>query len=464
MIRKTRCWFPWIILSAVLGLAGGLSAQPAVVATAEGQVGETPGLGGKVLSGPSFESIRGQSGEILLGGIFSRLAFPAPASEFSFLTDQIHNDVNPLGIADLPATFDNIAKLPPASARARNAADDGDFVTFSFAVDGTSPQTLTIRIATFDEDGNSLIDVPVLTNGQAPIPDPTFSDTGVAVDEQGRATVVYTELPVAGFARVKAQRLDAVTGLHLGGPLTVTDDGHAQPDIALLDPAGQRLIVPSSDFAGIKGNVVDLSGLTPQVLPEFPISTTPGFSNFFPSVAADTRTGAFTVVWENLTALVGDPVNVRARRFDAMGNPIGNDFVVNTTTANAQGQPAVAYGSGGESVVVWAGDAAIAQDELDVFAQVYDASGQPIGGEIKVNTFTENVQDQPAVRFLPESDGQGRSQFVVQWRDVAQVDGSSPRGTGISYRCFAVDGLPDQEIFADGFESGDTSSWSTENP
>ncbi len=44
-----------------------------------------------------------------------------------------------------------------------------------------------------------------------------------------------------------------------------------------------------------------------------------------------------------------NPVDVRARRFDAMGNPVGNDFVVNTTTAAAQGQPAAAFGPGGES-------------------------------------------------------------------------------------------------------------------
>ncbi len=70
------------------------------------------------------------------------------------------------------------------------------------------------------------------------------------------------------------------------------------------------------------------------------------------------------------------------------------------------------------------------------------------------------------MRFLPEKDAQGRPQFTVVWRDVGTADGASPRGTGVSYKCFAIDGLgpPPVPIFEDGFESGDTSSWSSSQP
>ena len=157
-------------------------------------------------------------------------------------------------------------------------------------------------------------------------------------------------------------------------------------------------------------------------------------------------------------------MNIYGRRFDADGNPVGGDFRVNTTTANAQGQVAAAIRDG-VAAVVWAGDAAPG-DELDVFSQVYDAQGDPIGGEIPVNTTTSGVQDQPSVRFLPEPDAQGRPQFVVAWRDVANANGSGANGTGRSYRCFSIDGLepPDLAIFADGFETGDTSAWGLTSP
>lgn len=446
----------WILVVVAAAVPAG--GKPTIVATAEGQIGETPGLDDQII-GQRFESIRGQAGELLLGGIFVFGGAMPPPPAMSFVTDLIHGSPNPAPVASVVATFDNVFKVPPGSARALNTAGDGDFVAFSFAVDGAQPQTMSVRLATFDETGSALADVPLAEVGT--FPDPVFNSTGVAVDDQGRVTVVYTDLPAGNPPRVKARRVDAVTGALLGGEIPVTGDGRVSPGVALLDPAGDRLVIPATDFGTIRGNVLDVSGPTPQALPEFPISTTPGFANVHPAVAADPSTGAFVVAWENVTAVQGDPVNVRARRFDAQGNPVGNDFLVNTTTANAQGQAAVAVGPGGESVIVWAGDGETAADALDVFAQAYDAAGQPIGGEIRVNAGTQGAQDRPSVRFLPEPDLQGRTQFAVVWRDVEE-GGDTPRGTGTGYRCFAIDEpseLP-AEIFADGFESGDTSSWS----
>lgn len=448
-----------VVLGAVFCLASTAFAQPAVVATAEGQLGETPGAGDKVI-GARFESIRGAPGDTLLGGLFVFGGAMPPPPEFAFLTDRIHEDPDALPINSTPALFANVFKLPPASARARNAAGDGDFVAFSFAIDGAMPQTMTVRIATYDETGSSLVQVPIT---EIPtFPDPFFNDTGVAVDNQGRVTVAYTEIVPPSAFDVKAQRLDAITGLPIGGEIPITGNGRGDVDIALLDPAGNRLIIPITDLntVSIRGHILDTTGPTPVVLPEFPISTTPGLININPAVAADPATGKALVVWENFVDIPGDPVNIRGRRFDAMGNPLGNDFIVNTTTANAQGQPAVAFGPGGESAVVWAGDGTPG-DELDVFTQVYDAMGNPIGGEIRVNTATDDIQDKPTVRFLPEPDAQGQPQFVVAWRDVDGTD--IPRGTGTSYKCFSI-GEDPTAIFADGFESGDTSSWSDDQP
>lgn len=65
------------------------------------------------------------------------------------------------------------------------------------------------------------------------------------------------------------------------------------------------------------------------------------------------------------------------------------------------------------------------------------------------------------MRFLPEPDAQGRPQFAVMWRDVSDPSGTGANGTGTSYRCFSIG---PEEIFSDGFESGDTSSWSGSVP
>lgn len=458
---------PWsILLFLLLGSGSAVWAQPSVVPTAEGQIGDVPEPLDQMIAS-RFEPVRGTVEDVLLGGIFVFGGIAPPPPAMQFLTDQIHIvPSNPASIGDIPALFDNgnVAKLPPASARSRNAADDGDLVAFTFAADGPTAQTMTINVATFDEAGAPRASVPIDADNTFPFPDPGFAKTGVAVDDQGRVTVVYSELPMGGAPRVRAQRFDGLSGLPIGSIIDVNPFAN-DAAVALLDPAGNRLIVPSAD-GNIKANIVDLSGGSPVVQPELPVSTTPAiFANLNPVVATDPATGVATIVWENISGLAGDPVNIRARRFDAMGNPVGNDFQVNTTTANAQGQAAVTYGPQGTSVVVWAGDAAVAGDELDVFFQAYGADGNPIGTETRANSATAEVQDQPTVRFLPEPDTQGRPQFVVAWRDVGFASGTFANGTGTSYKCFSIEGLDDpSEIFADGFESGDTSSWSATQP
>ncbi|MCH9651381.1 MAG: hypothetical protein K0U98_24355 [Deltaproteobacteria bacterium] len=446
------CWVPLQI-----------TAGPTVVPTAEGQIGEVLDAGNDNITGISFESIRGQPGDILFGGLVFLGGAPPGPPEFSFSTDEIHNDSNPVALGTTPALFTSVTRLPPRSSWSRNAADDGDFVAFAFASDDLAANSMRIDVKVFNEVGQEL-STPAIPN-LVGFPDPAINDLGVATDREGRVTVAYTELTQGQPTRVRAQRFDGLTGLPIGGVIPVSDDGHAYPDVALLDPAGDLFMVPTSDFDHIRGNIVDVSGPTPVVMPEFSISTTPGFANFNPKVAADPQTGISIVVWENLSAVPGNPADILGRRFDADGNELGPEFVVNTTTANAQGQPAVAVGPDGLTVVSWTSEPGVQGNELDVMAQVYGADGNPIGGEIQVNTETDGVQDKPAVRFLPESDSQGRPQFTVAWRDVNVGDGSLPNGTGTSYKCFSIEGLGDPTaIFADGFESGDTSSWSDQIP
>ena len=434
-----------------------VSAGPTVVPTNEGQVGDVPIVDSRII-GTRFEALANPDDQILFGRMLQFGGAMPPSPEVQFLLDGVHTPSNPLEVDSINGTFDQIFAFTPASARSRTAADDGDLVAFSFAVDGAEPQTMTVRIPVYDEAGNSLVDMSI-----EDVPNVGLIETGVAVDNQGRVTVAYVDFPAAGTPIVKAQRFDANSGMILNPAFDVTGV-HGVPDIALLDPAGNRLIVASTDLVNghIEGNIIDFSGGTPVVLPDFQISTTAGIPNNLVNLASNVSSGGFTAFWENLTGVVGDPVNIRGRRFDANGNPVSGEFLVNTTTAGSQGQPQATTGSNGETVVAWAGDGQGAEN-LDVFLQVYDAAGNPIGGEQQANSFTDNFQDRPSVRFLPTADALGQPQFLVLWRDVAQSDGSLPRGTGSSYRCFSI-GADPAPIFADGFESGDTSSWSDSVP
>lgn len=70
----------------------------------------------------------------------------------------------------------------------------------------------------------------------------------------------------------------------------------------------------------------------------------------------------------------GDASAVVARRFDAAGNPLGPEIVVNTSNAGYQHGSSVAVAEDGRFVIGWT-------DNETVFFQRFDAAGNRIGGE-----------------------------------------------------------------------------------
>src|SRR5438874_2365101 len=112
------------------------------------------------------------------------------------------------------------------------------------------------------------------------------------------------------------------------------------------------------------------------------------------SVASDAN-GNFVVVWES-DGQDGSGYGVFAKRFDAAGNPLTAEFRVNSYTTDAQLTPAIAADADGNFVVAWT---SVAQDgdSLGVFAQRYDAAGAPVGTEVRVNSYTTGPQLSPSV-------------------------------------------------------------------
>jgi hypothetical protein len=166
---------------------------------------------------------------------------------------------------------------------------------------------------------------------------------------------------------------------------------------------------------------------------EFRVNTHPGdFYQYLvsPSVAADSA-GNFVVVWSTVG---GDhypkPGDVFGQRFASTGAPVGPEFRVNTYTTDSQGGPEVAADSSGNFVVVWYSD----QDGSDrgIFGQRYASTGEPLGPEFRVNTYTTDRQIDPAVA----SDSSGN--FVVVWESDPQ-DGSE---YGVFGQRYASTGAP----------------------
>ena len=173
-----------------------------------------------------------------------------------------------------------------------------------------------------------------------------------------------------------------------------------------------------------------------------------------PTVAADAQ-GNFVVVWASDGSSGTDTsyTSIQAQVYDSGGAPVGSQFQVNSYTTSYQRRPAVAADSIGNFVVVWASDGSSGTDtDYSIQAQVLNASGTLVGSQFQVNSYTTSSQDSPTVA----ADGQGG--FVVVW----QSDGSS--GTDTNGTSIQAQRYSSGVLFVDGFESGDTSAWSSKVP
>jgi hypothetical protein len=125
--------------------------------------------------------------------------------------------------------------------------------------------------------------------------------------------------------------------------------------------------------------------------------------------------GGFAVIWESLNQ-DGSGWGVYGQVFNSAGNKVGSEFRVNTYTTADQGSPETAALSGGGFVVTWNSNG---QDGsgLGVYGQVFNSTGNKVGSELRVNTYTTGDQDISSVAGLSEGG------FVVAWDSNGQ-DGS----------------------------------------
>src|SRR5258706_408336 len=108
--------------------------------------------------------------------------------------------------------------------------------------------------------------------------------------------------------------------------------------------------------------------------------------------------------------------------------PIGQEVRVNTYTTGAQLNPSVASDAAGDFVVVWQGPGQT--DGYGILGQRFAGSGAPVGGSFPVNTYTTDRQTLPGVA----SDAAGN--FVVVWQSYYE-DLSGP---GVFAQRFASGG------------------------
>jgi len=202
-------------------------------------------------------------------------------------------------------------------------------------------------------------------------------------------------------------------------------DSQTDPVVAAFDDG--RFVVAWADgnSVGVTARIFNANG-TPAT-GEFAVNTTPGFGHY-PTIAT-LDGGGFVVTWGREFAQGDDDIHARA--FDANGNPLGNDFIVDNGAA-WETSSAVAALPGGNYVIAWSDGASADGSGTHVRAQMFSGNGaapnDANAGEFIVNTTTAGDQGSPSIAVLPNGG------FIVTWGDWPSHD--------IRGRSFASDGSP----------------------
>ena len=151
-----------------------------------------------------------------------------------------------------------------------------------------------------------------------------------------------------------------------------------------------------------------------------------------PDVAMDAD-GNFVVIWQS-EKQDGNQWGIYGQRYNAAGNKVGSEFLINTRTEDKQQDPSVAMDLAGNFVVVWA-DFGRDGSDYGIYARRYSASGGALDAtEFRVNQYTTNYQWQPSV----DMDNSGN--FVVTWTTMGQDREDGVKDFGIFARAFNANG------------------------
>jgi len=155
---------------------------------------------------------------------------------------------------------------------------------------------------------------------------------------------------------------------------------------------------------------------------------------------AGLKGGGFVVVWGSANPTAdGSGTAVMGRIYDPDLAPIGEPFIVNEVLEDDQAEPAIdaATVGYGRFVVAWVTTDTAGDPGQGIAAQVFEADGTRVGGEISVNQVVDSDQSNPAVTMYQD----GR--FLVAW-DNKLADNTFD----VKARYFLADGTPDGDEFA----------------
>ncbi|HVS63532.1 MAG TPA: hypothetical protein VMT85_08520 [Thermoanaerobaculia bacterium] len=284
-----------------------------------------------------------------------------------------------------------------------------------------APQVVADEV-TLSSGGGANPDAALFEDGSGIV---VWSGVGTSIGDDSRTAIIARRLDAAGNP---AGDLFVVN--------TVTEQDQARPRVAAA-PNGRFVVVWQSDVSpgdderrSIRARTHGPDG-TP-IGPDFQVNTATEGDQIEADVAmADD--GTFVVVWED--GAFSDRGNeVKARLFNTDGSPRGGELVVNDFTDDGQSEPAVAMAPDGRFVVTWTSRGGPGNDSgFSIQARIFDAGGNPVANQFQVNTTTRDTQATPAIAMDPDGT------FLIAWRsDVS--DESDQDGRSIHARGYLING------------------------
>ena len=272
--------------------------------------------------------------------------------------------------------------------------------------------------------------------GLLPVNTYTTGDQGharVAMDSAGNFVVVWDSYggQDGDGLGVFGQRFDS-SGNKLGSEFLVNTEtaGHQDlPDVAMTSGGAYVVVWMTEppvfgDPGKISGQRYDSDG-SPQG-PEFQVNELTTGVQQGPRVAID-PSGNFVVAWSTIPPL-GDEHEVFARRFDSFGTPLGNEFLVGGAFSTDQIASDVAVDETGKFTIVWDFRSPATLGQYQLKARRYDSAGRPMGNEYFLSTATGGLFTGGAIAL------DSREGFVAVWGCTAGDCPSDDSVSGIAGR------------------------------
>jgi hypothetical protein len=383
-----RVFVTCLIVIGVRGFAGGAEVQVNVrTSDAQTNAAVATGAGGSVVAWSSYYTTSGRSNDILA----RRLDVQG-----RFLGDEFRVNEATAGNQTEPAVA--------ISAQGR----------FAVVWQGPGPDQEDIFLRLFRPNGDALTSellVNLATAGRQLYPSVAAGGPGTfVVAWESRETAAGEDRTV-----VRVQLFDP-NGSGLGGEVLVDTDIYdcRYPEVA-MDGAGRFAVTWMRDRSNhpIVMRLFDANGV--PVTDPLTVNTASIASVTRPSIAMNAH-GDFVVAWDGHPSRASED-DIYARRYDPLGAPRGEPFVVNTIRTGAQQWPQATINDANEFIVVWVHDSGDPEAATEIAGRYFDRHGVPVGEQFQLNTNTPDQHRYPDVAMAEDGS------FLAAWESNGQ-DGS----------------------------------------